>query len=95
MVIDRGLTVPEDILAMAPFTPKRERVTKSTGTSAMLTSGEVQNLVAALQVHGKVVPHDAELVVESLMAPPEVEAPLHASVSFKHVSDGPGMHASA
>ena len=95
MAINRGLTVPEDILAMAPFTPKREWVTKSTGTSAMLSSGEVQNLVTVLQVHGKVATHDAELVVESLMAPPEVEAPLHASVLFKHVSDRPRMHASA
>ena len=53
-MLDPGGTIPEDILAMAPFVP-RVASTKSTGVGTnMLTEGEVQTLVVALASLGKV-----------------------------------------
>ena len=61
----------------------------------MLTAGGVQNLVAALTIHGRVEPQDTEMVGESLMAPAESsDANLHGAVSFTHVSERPLLHSS-
>ena len=69
MVLDRGLTIPQDILDMARFVPeKRKSVssatnTCSTGTKGMLSKDNVRAMVGVLTSGGRMEIGEAEMVL--------------------------------
>ena len=84
MCIDKGLKIPEDILADKNFEPAVKPVAKSVipGTQAMLSEQEVRGLVGNLIKNGKLGCQEAELIAELIAQQGDTLArlPLHASL---------------
>ena len=84
MCINKGLKLPEDILADKNFEPAVKPVAKSVsaGTQAMLSEQEVRGLVGNLIKNGKLGCQEAELIVELVVEQGDTLArlPLHASL---------------
>ena len=84
MYIDKGLKIPEDILADKNFEPAVKPVAKSVsaGTQAMLSEQEVRGLVGNLIKNGKLGCQEVELIVELVAEQGDTLArlPLHASL---------------
>ena len=84
MYIDKGLKIPEDILADKNFEPAVKPVAKSVsaGTQAVLSHQEVRGLVGNLIENGKLGYQEAELIVELVVKQGDtlVRLPLHASL---------------
>ena len=84
MCIDKGLKIPEDILADKNFEPAVKPVAKSVsaGTQAMLSEQEVRGLVGNLIKNGKLGCQEVELIAELVAEQGDTLArlPLHASL---------------
>ena len=84
MYIDKGLKIPEDILADKNFEPAAKLVAKSVspGTQTMLSEQEVRGLVGNLIQNGKLGCQAVELIMELIVEQGDTLArlPLHASL---------------
>ena len=84
MCINKGLKIPEDILADKNFEPAVKPVAKSVnaGTQAMLSEQEVKGLVGNFIENGKLGYQKVELIAELVVEQGDSLArlPLHASL---------------
>ena len=84
MCINKGLIIPEDILADKNFESAVKPIVKSlsAGTQAMLSEQEIRGLVGNLIKNGKLGCQEVELIVELVVEQGDTLArlPLHASL---------------
>ena len=84
MCIEKGLKIPEEILADKNYEPAVKPVAKSvsSGTQAMLSKQEVRGLVGNFIENGKLGCQEAELIGELVAEQGDtlVRLPLHASL---------------
>lgn len=64
--MDKGGVIPKSVLDQGHFTPRGKGEPKK-GNTNFLTTGEAEDLVAALQMLGHVDDSEAELVAEKLV----------------------------